>query len=157
AAILAEVATQTAPPITSLNPNVPKAFDAVLLRALDKDPEKRHASARELLDDLLRAAGGVKSASFEELGRALRELFPEAEAKAAAHISRVRTSGSSELAPAEPTKVDRPYERPFDSLPPPDLTPTSAKKRRRSSQALLAIAAAIILPGAIGGLYYATQ
>ena len=45
------------PPRPSATPGVPAAFDAVVARALAKRPEDRYASARELVDAALAAAG----------------------------------------------------------------------------------------------------
>ncbi|HEX2192783.1 MAG TPA: Stk1 family PASTA domain-containing Ser/Thr kinase [Acidimicrobiales bacterium] len=45
------------PPSTH-NPDVPAALDAVVLRAMDKDPDGRYASAEQLRGDLLTAAEG---------------------------------------------------------------------------------------------------
>ena len=49
----------TAPtPIQDLNPNVPPAIVAVVMKALEKNPKKRYQSAREMADALLRAREG---------------------------------------------------------------------------------------------------
>jgi serine/threonine protein kinase len=134
AAILAEVAATPAPLLSSIAPNAPPGFDAVLARALDKDPARRHANAAELLADLLRAAGGASIATFDELALLMRRLFPDAEAKLAS-LSR---SGEVQL---ETTRAE------VTTSPPP--------RRARSSQPiLLAMAAGIILPIALGGIYF---
>ncbi|HEU4401880.1 MAG TPA: protein kinase, partial [Candidatus Polarisedimenticolia bacterium] len=44
---------------TRLNPKLSSGLEAVILKALSKDPEARHASARELLEDLERLGDGV--------------------------------------------------------------------------------------------------
>jgi serine/threonine-protein kinase len=44
------------PPVRNLRPQVSEAVDNVLLRAMDKDPEKRLASAQEFADVLRRAS-----------------------------------------------------------------------------------------------------
>jgi serine/threonine protein kinase len=43
------------PPPTMYNPDLPPAVEAVIMRVLDKDPKRRHATGKELLDDLVRA------------------------------------------------------------------------------------------------------
>ncbi len=43
------------PPPTMYNPDLPPAVEAVIMRVLDKDPKRRHATGKELLDDLERA------------------------------------------------------------------------------------------------------
>jgi streptogramin lyase len=49
---------ETAPPSASaLNPDLPEAVDGVIARALAKEPEQRHASARELVAEAEQALG----------------------------------------------------------------------------------------------------
>ncbi|WUK17205.1 protein kinase [Kitasatospora sp. NBC_00374] len=49
---------QPAPVPSSVRPSLPPAVDAVVARALSKDPDQRHRSAREMADDLRRIAAG---------------------------------------------------------------------------------------------------
>ncbi|MHC4884584.1 MAG: protein kinase domain-containing protein [Planctomycetota bacterium] len=44
----------------SLNPDLPEAVEAVILQMLRKNPEERHASAGELLEDLIQLRSGQK-------------------------------------------------------------------------------------------------
>jgi tetratricopeptide (TPR) repeat protein len=46
-------------PIRVLNPAVPEALEAIVLRAMAKDPADRHANARDLLQDIRCAQGGT--------------------------------------------------------------------------------------------------
>lgn len=46
---------QSPPAISKLNPKISAALDAVIQKCLDKDPEKRYQSAREIAVDLQRA------------------------------------------------------------------------------------------------------
>jgi serine/threonine-protein kinase len=46
------------PPIAELNPEVPPAGIAVVMKALEKSPKKRYQSAREMADALLKAKEG---------------------------------------------------------------------------------------------------
>jgi len=48
--------------LRALRPDLPEAVEEALARSLDLDPERRHADARALLDDLVAAAGGVAPA-----------------------------------------------------------------------------------------------
>jgi serine/threonine protein kinase len=43
------------PPPTMYNPDLPPAVEAVIMRVLDKDPKRRHATGQELTEDLVRA------------------------------------------------------------------------------------------------------
>ena len=47
-----------APPPSSLNPDVPKALDSVVMKALRKDPTARYQTAEEMRQDLLAALRG---------------------------------------------------------------------------------------------------
>ena len=57
-AILAALAVQTPPPVRQLNPAVPPAFAALVMRLLEKDPALRPASARAVADALGALANG---------------------------------------------------------------------------------------------------
>jgi serine/threonine-protein kinase len=61
-ALLRAHADAAPPPPRSMNPALGPALKAVLLRALDKDPDRRFASARELSDALARATAGGAAA-----------------------------------------------------------------------------------------------
>ncbi|RRR96441.1 Stk1 family PASTA domain-containing Ser/Thr kinase [Glycomyces terrestris] len=49
---------EEARPPSELNPNVPASVDAVVMKALAKNPENRYHSAAEMREDLIRAARG---------------------------------------------------------------------------------------------------
>jgi eukaryotic-like serine/threonine-protein kinase len=49
------------PPPRSLNPQLSPGLEAVILKALDKDPERRYQSAKELLVDLERLSAGISA------------------------------------------------------------------------------------------------
>ncbi|WP_199038625.1 Stk1 family PASTA domain-containing Ser/Thr kinase [Glycomyces salinus] len=49
---------EDARPPSELNPNVPASVDAVVMRALAKNPDNRYRSAGDMREDLLRAARG---------------------------------------------------------------------------------------------------
>lgn len=49
---IAAVLTDSPPPVTELRPELPSGLDAILARALEKDPDRRYPSADELRDDL---------------------------------------------------------------------------------------------------------
>ena len=49
---------EEARPASELNPNVPASVDAVIMKALAKNPENRYHSAADMREDLIRAARG---------------------------------------------------------------------------------------------------
>ncbi len=55
-AALVRAATETAPRVRSLRPDVPRAVDAIVARALELDRERRFASATEMLEALEHAS-----------------------------------------------------------------------------------------------------
>jgi eukaryotic-like serine/threonine-protein kinase len=78
AAVVTAVLEDTLLPPSQVAPHVPAAFDAVVMRALDRNPHRRHATAQELAIDLERCVGvasmsdvgaWVCEGAHEELGR----------------------------------------------------------------------------------------
>lgn len=60
-------------PLTEIDPEIPKAFEAIVLKALSKDPNNRYGSAGELADDLERFRLGKNPVALEEGPAASRE------------------------------------------------------------------------------------
>lgn len=58
AEILQKVLHQDPPPPRSLRPDLPRDVETVILKAMEKDPARRYASAQELADDLERCLRG---------------------------------------------------------------------------------------------------
>jgi serine/threonine-protein kinase len=52
ASVLARVLNADVPPPSTIVPSLPRSFDRVVLRGLERDPAKRYASAREMAADL---------------------------------------------------------------------------------------------------------
>jgi len=61
--VLALVAAQPAPPLGRLNPRVDAALEAVVAKAMDRDPDGRYASAQAFADDLRRWQEGAPVAA----------------------------------------------------------------------------------------------
>jgi serine/threonine protein kinase len=85
---LQEIIAKPPRPVSEYNPQVPKVLEAALERALAKEPEDRYASAEEM-QVTLRTVGGPP-ASTAQLGRLVREMFPEVAREAAALAERAR-------------------------------------------------------------------
>ena len=76
--VLEKVRQGRVPPIRTFRPDVPEALVQVLEKALQPDPARRYASARELqqdLEDFLVRRGIPNSTLY--VARFIRELFPE--------------------------------------------------------------------------------
>ena len=59
--------SQTAPPPSTHNPDVPPALDAIVMRAMSKNPDERQATAEEIRDELLtidRAVGDPEATAY---------------------------------------------------------------------------------------------
>jgi len=85
AMILAQIASAPLPRPSKLRPDLPPAFEAWFLRALDRDPDKRYQTARELADALAKAlvpvapaARGLSLSSDHE-GMVVDELIEKGE------------------------------------------------------------------------------
>src|SRR5262249_26178074 len=100
------VRTLEVPNPRTIAPSVPEALAAVVLRALERDPERRFPSAGAM-GDAIEAAGGV--ASREEVGAIVARLFPP---RGLALPSRsYETIVDDEMAPATITKGPPPRPR----------------------------------------------
>jgi len=74
AGTLRNVLEATVPLPSSLRPEVPEALDAVVMRALERDPADRYASGQEMADDLEEVLRETKHQS-KALPSLVRELF----------------------------------------------------------------------------------
>src|SRR5262249_51376645 len=85
---LQRVAEAPIPPPSRVNPHVTRGLDAIVLRALHRDPAQRFASANEMADALewLRAP---RPASHERVADFVRELFGDGPPRRMAIPSRV--------------------------------------------------------------------
>jgi len=101
------LATEAVRPPSYLEPSIPPELDAVVLRALDRDPARRWPSARELGLALI-AASGEKRGSIggPEIAALVGGLFPDGRAarEALADLARRRSADSEEL-PVELTRT----------------------------------------------------
>ncbi|HEY1692949.1 MAG TPA: serine/threonine-protein kinase [Polyangiaceae bacterium] len=63
--VMARVLNEVVPPPSSVVPSLPRALDPIVLRALQREPGERYATAREMAHDLAAAVG---TASPPEIG-----------------------------------------------------------------------------------------
>ena len=81
AMILAQIASAPLPRPTKLRPDLPPMFDAWFARALDRDPDKRYQTAKELADGLSKSLLGARgpqrsvSLSSDDEGMVVDELM----------------------------------------------------------------------------------
>ncbi len=66
-------------PLVQVEPRAPKDLTPVLERALAKDRRRRHLTARELRDEIIRGAREVRIAGEPELAAFMSEHFPDPE------------------------------------------------------------------------------
>jgi serine/threonine protein kinase len=155
-AILGSVVVDVPPPLSSQNPNLPKALDAVLAKALEKDRENRFKTAEDFRVALAMAAGELGVVSKDRIGAFLAALFPEQQALAARRLELTMEIPSG---PAlEPTRFGAPTRGTDDFLrePPPDapelFEPTRfdrpAHRTRKSSKAAYVLGAVALTLGA---------
>jgi serine/threonine-protein kinase len=122
-----------APPPSGINPDVPAGLEAVVERAMEKDPDARYQSAEELRADLLRYLRGETTVAHQ--------MTIEQEAVAAA---------SPALVPQQPNAQTRLMASP---APPPTATPDETarhvaqypEKERSQSSYVLAIVGLLAL------------
>ncbi|MGH7200083.1 MAG: serine/threonine-protein kinase, partial [Planctomycetaceae bacterium] len=73
AAVIAQIASDPAPSVRDLRPDVPRELDRIIARTLEKDPGRRFHDLRELAQALLPFASG--GTSIAQVGRRLAAFF----------------------------------------------------------------------------------
>jgi serine/threonine protein kinase len=118
ASVLARVLNADVPPPSTIVPSLPRSFDRVVLRGLERDPAKRYASAREMAADL-DAVVGV--ASPTEIGEWVERTAADELRERAALIAEIERSA------AEAVEVPQ-----LASSPAKDRDAGSGKRARES-------------------------
>ncbi|GJM20835.1 MAG: hypothetical protein DHS20C15_07500 [Planctomycetota bacterium] len=76
AVILRQILTKDPPPPSKLNPRVPRDLETIVLKAIEKDPDRRYASAEELGEDLRRFLNfePIRARPLGAASRTLRQI-----------------------------------------------------------------------------------
>ncbi|HEU4410855.1 MAG TPA: serine/threonine-protein kinase [Polyangiaceae bacterium] len=152
--VLKQVLDEPVPRLSSVVPDVDPRLDAIVARAVERDPGARYPTAlemREALEGYLAGAG--EPVRPEDLGRWLREAFAGERERARARLREAMggaTYEPTEQLPAlsfdDPPPAAPPRRRP---APPPRL-------RYAASQFLLGLASFVVV-GAAAALFIATS
>ncbi len=151
AMILAQIASAPLPRPNKLRPDLPPAFEAWFLRALDRDPDKRYQTARELADALAialapapPAARGISLSSNHE-GLVVDELIEKTDRQP--KLEGVRGSASD----AQPPTVREFASAPVSTRAPTGQTAADASSGKAIS--ILMFVALVCLGGYAAWLY----
>jgi serine/threonine-protein kinase len=158
---LRAVMAATIPRPSSIRHDLPAEIDEIVMRAISRDREARHGTARELGRDLARVANAGEDLTSADLAEWLDRLFPGSRAHKLALLENAERALVSGAAPRRDTEDTR-----ASSLPPPptavlDSTPTQLidspfprdERPARAPVASWAVAAALavgLLGGALG-------
>jgi eukaryotic-like serine/threonine-protein kinase len=154
AMILAQIASAPLPRPNKLRPDLPPAFEAWFLRALDRDPDKRYQTARELADALAKAlvpaapAARALSLSSDHEGMVVDELIETSDR--APRLDGTRGSAAD----AQPPTVRAPVEgatAPVSTRAPNGQTAADASSGKAIS--ILMFVALVCLGGYAAWLY----
>jgi serine/threonine protein kinase len=130
-AVLRAVQESLIAPPARLNPEVPAALDAVVMRALERDPARRWPTAHEMERALAEfLMGAARSLEDTDVGAFLRRMFPEeagvsegVEGTGSIPISlstssvRVASAGAQTVSPAIPSDAARTELHPAEPEP----------------------------------------
>ncbi|WP_437581525.1 serine/threonine-protein kinase [Sorangium sp. So ce887] len=94
AALIGAVLERPIPPPSSLAAHVPPALDAIVLRALERNAEGRHPTARELA---IAIEDAVPLASPRAVGEWVEELAGDALARRAARVAEIESASAAGL------------------------------------------------------------
>jgi len=131
-------------PLRELRSDVPPALDSVVLRALEKAPDRRFASAREMLEALRASVEGLPQAAWVSVVPGVENVS----------ISVPSTRGASSAGRAAPRASDGPVKTPVGEQRPAGLqagvADTQSTAPRRGSWLLYAVGAVAMVLFGVG-------
>jgi serine/threonine-protein kinase len=136
-------------PPSAFLPDYPAELEAVVLKALAKNPAQRFSSANEMLTALERAMPGPLEASFEvQVGEYLKQLFGPRASERRSAIDSTNDGGSSQT----PGRTSSPSLQRMTPTPTPTPFPRGRTKQLVAATvgALAVIAGALMLRSASG-------
>jgi len=106
---LRAVMDKTIPRPSEVRPELPSEIDDVIMLALQRDPDDRYETARDLGRDLARVASGSDVITAADLGEWLEQLFPGAKERRAQllDIAAQIARGERDHSPLEPREPER--------------------------------------------------
>jgi serine/threonine protein kinase len=107
-AIMNEVLEKVVPPVSEVAPNVPKALDPIVARALSRDPESRFATAREMA---VAIESATQVASTRETGEWLEWAAKDMLTRRAARVTEIESWSSANAS----MPLDLPVREPADA------------------------------------------
>ena len=168
-AVVVQHVNQPPPPLLEKNPSIPPEVERIVLRALEKRPEARHASAGELARELLAAVNRPAQARAGYGGSAY-EAGPESGAEGDDEATVVRDAvvstpvAGSVTAGMTPTMHFNRHTGPGQAAPRFTSQPFQAGAegadtfRRSASRRVMALAvAAVVLASAVGTFVWMSQ
>lgn len=122
------------PPPSSLRPDIPTALDAIVLRALERDPANRYATGQDMADDLEQVLEDTKHQS-KLLPHLLRDLFGADVMSTQLQLSNLMPESLSD-SPVEQTLVS---DAPGTILAGASSRPASGRTRRLAAMGAAAV------------------
>jgi len=146
---------EPAPSVLQLNRSLPEGFDAVVSKAIAKDPADRYRDCKEFREDLLRVAGsvgaGAQSASTTStpVHSISDSHSAEPESLVAPPQQRAASAPPSEVGPAPVQRqpASAPLENPLEGL-------RSAPAKKKQPMVMIAGVAAAVIMMVAAGLFF---
>ncbi len=102
ARVFASVLAGNPPPPSHLVPDLPEQLDAVVMRGLEREPQKRFKTAREMA---LALEAVIRSASATDVGAWVERLAESSLAKRAAQVQELESNSAIKVPPVQPHRA----------------------------------------------------